>query len=234
MDPRNGLDAQLDIAIADGKVVRIGPNLSADSGAKVLDCSGLLITPGLLDIHVHAFHTTGVPEAWAGDYSISPDSFSFRTGVTTMVDAGSSGYRTFEQFRASVIDRCRTRLFALINVAGYGMMTNVVEQDTSDMLPDRIAAVARKNRDVVVGIKSAHYEKPDWTSVDRAIQAGKLADLPVMVDFGFFLRERPYWQLVTERLRPGDISTHMFRGPAPYVDESGKLCRICWRPGSAA
>lgn len=223
IDPRNGLDAVLDVAIAGGRVTRVGVDLPADAGSKVMDCTGLVVTPGLVDIHVHAFHTTGVPEAWAGDNSISPDSFSFRGGVTTMVDAGSSGYRTFEQFRATVIDRSRTRLFAMINVAGYGMMTNIVEQDTKDMLPDKIAALARKHKDVVVGIKTAHYEKPDWTSVDKAVEAGKLADLPVMVDFGFFLRQRPYWQLVTERLRPGDISTHMFRASVPYIDEAGKL-----------
>ncbi|HUS05684.1 MAG TPA: amidohydrolase/deacetylase family metallohydrolase [Bryobacteraceae bacterium] len=223
IDPRNSLDAVLDLAISGGRVTRVGANLAPDAGSKVIDCAGLIVTPGLVDIHVHAFHTTGVPQAWAGDHSIAPDSISFRTGVTTMVDAGSSGYRNFEQFRATVIDRTQTRLLAMLNVAGYGMMTNVVEQNTTDMLPDKIAALARKHKDVVVGVKSAHYEKPDWTSVDRAIEAGKLARIPVMVDFGFFLAARPYWQLVTERLRPGDISTHMFRGPAPYVDEAGKL-----------
>jgi dihydroorotase len=154
---------------------------------------------------------------------VQPDTLSFRTGVTTMVDAGSSGYRNFPQFRTTVVDRVQTRILVFLNIAGYGMMTNHVEQDVSDMRVDRTVEVARKNADVIVGIKTAHFESPDWTSVDRAIEAGRGAGIPIMVDFGHFRPERPYWQLVTQRLRPGDISTHMFRGPVPWVDGSGKL-----------
>jgi len=106
------------------------------------------------------------------------------------------------------------------------MITDVTEQEPSDFRPDEVAKLARKHRDVVVGVKSAHYQRPDWLSVDRAVEAGKLAGIPVMVDFGYFLPERPYWQLVTEHLRPGDISTHMFRGPVPYVDENGKIAGV--------
>jgi dihydroorotase len=222
IDPRNGLDARMDLAIRGGRIAAVAPNISG-AAAQTIDVSGLYVTPGLVDLHVHVFHTTLVPNAWAGDSSIAPDGFSFRTGVTTMVDAGSSGYRNFEQFRATVIDRVRTRVLALINIAGYGMMTNLVEQDVSDMRPEQTAALARKHKDVVVGIKTAHFESPAWTSVDRAIAAGKLAGIPIMVDFGWFRPERPYWQLVTERLRPGDISTHMYRGPVPWIDEAGKL-----------
>ncbi len=221
IDPRNNIDRIADVAIQNGRIAAVGQNLT--SATRTIDVAGLYVTPGLLDIHVHVFNTTLVPNAWAGDNSVSPDSFSFRTGVTTMVDAGSSGYRNFEQFRATVIDRARTRVLAFINVAGYGMMTNLVEQDTTDMLPEQLARLAVKHKDVVVGIKAAHFEKPEWTQIDRALEAGKLASIPIMVDFGFFLKERPYWQLVTQRLRPGDISTHMFRGPVPWVDAAGKL-----------
>ena len=221
IDPKNGLDGVMDVAVRDGKIASVAAKLVG--AGPTIDVSGLYVTPGLVDIHVHVFNTTAVPNAWAGDNSVSPDSFSFRTGVTTMVDAGSSGYRNFEQFRATVIERSRTRVLALVNIAGYGMMTNLVEQDTSDMLPAAVANLARKHKDVVVGVKAAHYEKPDWTQVDRAIEAGKLAGLPVMVDFGYFLPQRPYWQLVTEKLRPGDISTHMFRAPVPWVDAKGKV-----------
>lgn len=223
IDPKNQVDAVRDVAIGKGRIAAVADSIEPSAAAKVIDAAGLYITPGIVDIHVHVFYTTNIPAAWAGDNSIAPDSFSFRTGVTTMVDAGSAGYRNFDQFRATVIDRAQTRILAMINVAGYGMMTNIVEQDVSDMLPDRIAEIVKKNKDVVVGIKTAHYEKPDWTSVDRAIEAGKLTNLPVMVDFGFFRPERPYWQLVTERLRPGDISTHMFRGTVPWIDETGKV-----------
>ncbi len=223
IDPRNNINAVRDIAIKDGKVAAVAADIALSGARKSIDLRGLYVTPGLVDIHVHLFATTGAQDAWAGDNSVLPDGFSFRTGVTAMVDAGSSGWRNFETFRHTVIDRARTRVFALINIAGLGMLTNIVEQSPQDMKPEEVARLARKHRDVVVGVKSAHYEGPEWVSVERAIEAGRLADIPIMVDFGWFLKERPYWRLVTEKLRPGDISTHMFRGPVPYVDEKGKL-----------
>lgn len=221
IDPKNNIDAVRDIAIRQGRVAAVAANIPASQARNTVDLNGLIVTPGLVDIHVHVFHTTGIKDAWAGDNSVAPDAFSFRTGVTAMVDAGSSGWRNFETFRHTVIDRARTRVFALINIAGLGMMTDVTEQ--ADFRSDEVARLAIKHKDVVVGVKSAHYQGHDWKSVDAALAAGKQANIPIMVDFGHFVKERPYWQLVTERLRPGDISTHMFRGPVPYVDENGKL-----------
>jgi dihydroorotase len=223
IDPKNNIDSIQDVAISKGRIAAVAPNLDPRSAAKTIDATGLYITPGVVDIHTHLFHTTGLRDAWAGDSSIAPDSFSFRSGVTTMVDAGSAGWRTFETFRHTVIDRVQTRVFALINISGLGMMTDAAEQEKSEFKPEEVARVARKHVDVVVGVKSAHYQKPDWASVDAAVAAGKLANIPVMVDFGWFLPERPYWQLVTQHLRPGDISTHMFRGPVPWIDEHGKI-----------
>jgi len=223
IDPKNGIDAQMDVAIEDNKIAAVAPEISASQSKKVVDVRGLYVTPGLVDIHTHLFFTTGAAGAWAGDESIQPDAFSFRTGVTTMVDAGSAGWRGFETFRFFVIDRAKTRVFAFINIAGLGMLTDAAEQEKSEFQPEEVARLAKKHRDVVVGVKSAHYQKPDWSSVDRAVEAGKLAGIPVMVDFGWFLPERPYWQLVTEHLRPGDITTHCFRAPVPWVDEHGKL-----------
>jgi dihydroorotase len=221
IDPRNNIDGRMDVAIKSGVIAAVAPSIDASAARRALDVSGLFVTPGLIDIHTHVFHTTGVQDAWAGDNSIPPDTLSFRTGVTTFADAGSSGWRNFETFRHTVIDRARTRVLAFINIAGLGMMTDIAEQRDFD--PEEVARLAKKHKDVVVGVKSAHYQEPDWKSVDSAIAAGKEADIPIMVDFGYFLPERPYWQLVTQRLRPGDISTHMFRGPVPYLDDSGKL-----------
>ena len=223
IDPKNRIDAIQDIAIAAGKIAAVSPQIDPAQAKKVIDLHGLYLTPGIVDIHTHLFHTTGIPESWAGDYSIAPDSFSFRSGTTTMVDAGSAGWRNFEIFRHTVIDRVRTRVLAFVNIAGLGMMADVPEQVPSDFKPEEVARIAQKHRDIVVGVKTAHYQRPDWLSVDRAVEAGKLANIPVMVDFGWFLPERPYWQLVTQHLRPGDITTHMFRGPVPWVDEHGKL-----------
>jgi len=219
IDPRNNINAVMDVGLRDGRVAAVAANISG--GSRTIEAAGLYVTPGLIDLHTHLFHSTGIKDAWAGDQSIQPDAFGFRTGVTTMVDAGSSGWRNFETFRHTVIDRARTRVLALINIAGFGMITDIVEQ--GDFNPKEVARLAAKHKDVVVGVKSAHYQKPDWESVDRAIEAGKMAGTPIMVDFGYFLRERPYWQLVTQRLRKGDISTHCFRGPVPWVDAQGKL-----------
>ncbi|MDX2181642.1 MAG: amidohydrolase/deacetylase family metallohydrolase [Bryobacteraceae bacterium] len=218
IDPRNNVDRVADVAISNGNIAAVGERLS---GRKTIDVRGTIVTPGLIDIHVHLFATTGQRDAWAGDNSVLPDGFSFRTGVTTMADAGSSGWRNFETFRHTVIDRAKTRVFAFINIAGLGMMTDLAEQGDFD--PQAVAALAKKHRDVVVGVKTAHYQKPDWESVDSALEAGRAASIPVMVDFGYFHIERPFWKLVTEKLRPGDIATHMFRGPVPYVDANGRL-----------
>jgi dihydroorotase len=223
IDPRNNIDGRMDVAILHGKIAAVAPDISSSEALKVVEVSGLYVTPGLIDIHCHLYATTGISGAWAGDESVLPDGFSFRTGVTTMVDAGSSGWRNFEDFRHRVIDRSKTRVFAMINIVGLGMITDAIEQNVYDMDPKATADMAQRNRDVVVGIKTAHYRGPDWISVDRAIEAGTLVGIPVMVDFGYFLPERPYYLLVTERLRPGDISTHMYRGPVPYLNENGKL-----------
>jgi dihydroorotase len=218
IDPKNNRDGVFDVAIQDGRIAAVGRDLA---GKRQIDVRGLYVTPGLVDLHVHVFFNTANPDAWAGDNSVQPDAFSFRTGVTTMVDAGSSGWRNFPAFRATVIDRAKTRVLAFINISGLGMISDRVEQGDFD--PAAVARLAAQHKDVVVGVKTAHYQKPDWESVDSALQAGRLAGIPVMVDFGHFLPQRPYYRLVTERLRPGDISTHMFRAPVPWVDGAGKL-----------
>jgi dihydroorotase len=223
IDPKNGVDGALDVAVKDGKIAAVAAGIAASQAKKVLDVTGLVVTPGLVDIHVHVYSTTGVANAWAGDSSVRPDDFSFRTGVTTMADAGSAGWGNFENFRETVIDRAQTRVFAFINIARLGMMTLAAEQYPPDMNPEAVAKIAKKHKDVVVGVKTAHWEDVTWTAVDRALAAGRQAGIPIMVDFGFFRKERPYWMLVTEKLRPGDISTHFYRSCVPFVDEDGKL-----------
>ncbi len=221
IDPKNGVEAVRDVAVKDGRIAAVEPSIDNSRARQAIDAAGLIVTPGLIDIHVHVFHSTGIPGAWAGDNSVMPDSFSFRTGVTTMADAGSAGWRNFEQFRTTVIDRVQTRVLAFINISGYGMSSNMVEQGDWD--PAAVVRLAKKHADVVVGVKAAHYEGPGWESVDNAVEAGRLAGRPVMVDFGWFRPERPYWELVGKHLRPGDITTHAYRGPVPWVNEEGRL-----------
>jgi dihydroorotase len=223
LDPSLGIDGIADVAYKNGKIVAVGTNLDLKSAKAIIDCRGLLITPGLVDIHTHLFASAAVPDAWAGDNSVYPDGFTFRTGVTTAVDAGSAGRLAFGQFRETVIERSKTRVFSFLNIAAMGMTSDAVEQEPSAFDPKKTAEVARRHKDVVVGIKSAHYWKPDWFSVDQAIQAGEKSGLPVMVDFGYFRKERPYWDLVGQKLRRGDFSTHCYRGPVPVLDDKGKV-----------
>ena len=150
-------------------MAEIAIDISVEQVDRTIDVNGLYVTPGLVDIHMHAYATLGIRDAWAGDNSILPDGFSFRCGVTTMVDTDSAGWRNFEDFRNRVIDRCQTRLFALINISGTGMTSNDHEQNPYDMDTDRVAATAGYHAEVVVGIKTANYAGPEWISVDRTL-----------------------------------------------------------------
>jgi dihydroorotase len=140
------------------------------------------------------------------------------------VDAGSSGWRNFGEFRDEVINVEKTRIFALLNIVGHGMGGRMdVEQNTKDMDPVRTAEVARRNSDVVVGIKVAHYAGPEWIAVDRGVEAGRLANIPVMIDFATFRPERPFQDLVLIHLRPGDIYTHLYLQVVPMLDADGRV-----------
>jgi len=225
IDPKNGVDAVRDVAIRGRQIAAVGANLPPAEARKTMDVSGLYVTPGLIDIHVHVF--VGAPAGlvgWDGDDNVYPDQTCLRVGVTTVVDAGGAGWRNFPAFRRSVIDRSKARVLAMLNIAGIGMyLGDEGEQNPADMDPQKTADMAKKHSDVVVGIKSAHWRAPNFISVEKAVEAGKLAAIPVMVDFGYFLPERPYQQLVLEKLRPGDISTHFYRWPAPILDDHEKL-----------
>jgi dihydroorotase len=222
IDPKNHLYRVADVAIRDHKIAAIAPNLANYEAGRVIDAAGLVVTPGLIDIHVHIYAGTG-RRAYDGDNSVYPDGFTFRSGVTTVADAGSSGWKNFPDFKDRVIDRSKTRVLAFLNIVGAGMDGPLAEQNASEMDAPQAAAMVQRYPEVIVGIKTAHWEAPDWTAVDRAIEAGTLANVPVMVDFGAFPAERPYRELVTRKLRPGDISTHMYLRMIDMLDEQGKV-----------
>jgi dihydroorotase len=211
IDPKNKVDAVADVAIAGGKIALVAPSIPAGQAKRIVNASGLLVTPGLIDIHAHLYAGTGIKGAYTGDLSVYPDGFSFRTGLTTMVDAGTAGWRNFADFRQRVIDRAQTRVLAFVNIFGSGMGT-VVENDAAEMIAERAAQVAKENADIVVGFKTAHYSGAGWPSVEGAVKAGNLAHLPVMVDFGYIGTERNIGTLFLEKLRPGDIYTHCYSG----------------------
>jgi dihydroorotase len=224
IDPKNQVDSVMDVAVLGGKIARVAVDIPAEQAKQTVVATGLYVTPGLVDIHTHVFYGTLLDSEYGGGYfSVPPDGFTFRSGVTTVVDAGSSGWKTFLEFKDQVIDRVHTRVLAFLNIVGSGMRGGPVEQNLGDMDPKLTAMRIREYPEILVGIKTAHYEGPEWDPVDRAVEAGKLANVPVMVDFGRFAPERPYQELVLKHLRPGDISTHMYLARVPMLDKENKV-----------
>jgi dihydroorotase len=228
IDARNRISAVRDVAIANGKIAAVAARIDPAAALKVVDVSGLYVTPGLIDIHVHVFAGMGERSSYAGDNSVYPDGFTLRNGVTTVADTGSAGWRNFEDFKLRVIDRSRTRVLSFLNIVGNGMRGGRFEQDLADMEAKPTADMALKHKGVVVGIKTAHYSGPEWAPVERAVEAGTIASIPVMVDFGTNRPERPMSELVTKKLRPGDIYTHVYSGLRDEQDASGGVNPALW------
>ena len=225
LDPANGIDRPADVRLSEGRIVAVGPDLPPAAGETVLDVAGHYVVPGIIDMHAHVFSTHR-----RSTLSLDPHVNTFSSGVTTVVDAGTAGWHDFADFRTEVIDRARIRVLAYVNIVGSGM-GGEWEHDVREMRPPLAAAMAEEHRDVVVGIKTAHYwakrpfdaEHPPWAAVDAAVEAGEHCGLPVMVDFFPWLPERPYPDLILDKLRPGDIHTHVFAQQFPVIDERGKV-----------
>ena len=230
IDPKNRIDGVMDVAIQGNKIVEVGKNINK-AAKKTIDATGLYVTPGLIDLHGHHFFGTEHNRYLSNSFTaLPPDGFTFRAGVTTAVDAGGAGWRNFDIFKRNVIDQSRTRMLSFLNIVGAGMSGGAHEQDVADMDPKLAAMAAKANKEYIVGIKLAHYEGEEWGPAERAAEAGRLADIPVMVDFG---RSEPPLSLRTlliEKLRPGDILTHCYGGVSgrEKVIVDGKL--QSWAP----
>ncbi len=212
IDDKNKIDGMRDVGIKDGKIVAVAEHLNVRDALKTVDVTGNYVTPGLIDIHVHVYAGTGERDSYAGDNSVYPDGFTFRTGVTTVVDAGSSGYKNFDDFKDRIIDRSKTRVLAELNIVGAGMRGPKYEDNLADMDGKLTGEKAKQFPGVIVGIKSAHFSGPEWKPYEQAVIAGNVANIPVMIDFGANRKERPLYDLVSKYLRPGDIYTHCFSG----------------------
>lgn len=228
IDPKNNINGKMDVAIGGGKILQVAPSIAAADAKKVVNAAGMYVTPGLIDMHVHVFNGTDVESYIAnGPTSVPPDGFTFRAGVTTVVDAGSAGWKNFNQFKKQTIDIADTRVLAFLNIASTGMYSRYEEQDVQDMNPTMTAhMITRLYPKLIVGIKAAHFWG-DFTQVDKAVEAGKMANVPVMVDFGEHQPPNSIEDLFMKHLRPGDIFTHTYSyGPTnreTVVDESGKV-----------
>ncbi|UBM59391.1 amidohydrolase/deacetylase family metallohydrolase [Marinilongibacter aquaticus] len=226
LDPKNNIDAVLDVAMKGDTIMKVAKNIEASEAVQVVNAKGLVVTPGLIDLHSHNFYGTEMNRAYSnGPSSIAPDGFTFRTGVTTVVDAGCAGWKSYATFKRQTIDISRTRVLVFLNIVGEGMRGGHYEQNIDDMDPEATAKVAKENADNVVGIKLAHFNGYNWMPLDRAVEAGKLAGIPVMVDFGGSKPVLPIEELFMDHLRPGDIFTHCFAeldSREPIVDPATK------------
>ena len=211
IDPKNNIDAVIDVAVNGGKIALVAKNIDPKQAIQVVDAKDMYVTPGLIDIHTHDFYGTEPDHQYEyGNLAIAPDGFTFRNGVTTVVDAGSSGWRTFPAFKAQTIDVSKTRVLAFLNIVGEGMRGGY-EQNVNDMDPKMTALIAKKYKDIIVGIKLAHFTGHDWTPADRAVEAGTLGgNIPAMIDFGGSNPPLSIEELFMKHLRPGDIFTHCF------------------------
>jgi dihydroorotase len=223
IDPKNKIDEKMDVAIQDGKIARVARNIPSSEAKKEIDANGLYVTPGFIDMHTHVF-VGSKPTTFAdGFLSLSPDDFTFKSGVTTVVDAGTSGWRNFPLFKEHVIDESKTRVLAFLNIAGYGMSGDPTEQDLNDMSAEMTSLMIKKYPEIIVGVKIGHYSGNDWAPFDRALEAGKLSSSPLFVECHL-----PQYSLADQlkKMRPGDIITHTFENISermPITDSLGKV-----------
>ena len=242
IDPANRLDRKMDVAVVDGKIAAVAADLAPAQAGKVVDVHGLFITPGLVDIHVHIGHG-GVPDNWYSPSARSqtppfgvPADWMLTSGVTTVVDTGSAGAETFLREKQMVMDKSQIRVLAFLNIVANGM-NGGLEQTVDQMDPQLCAETIEKHRDVIVGVKTAHYwtAKPwdaghrPWAAVDRALECGRLARVPMMVDFWPRPPQRSYAELILKKMRHGDIHTHVFAQQFPIILPNGRVNPIMWK-----
>ncbi|MDA1314097.1 MAG: amidohydrolase/deacetylase family metallohydrolase [Acidobacteria bacterium] len=201
IDAANEIDSVMDVAVQGNSIRKVAAAIPESDAKKVVHVEGLYVTPGLIDLHGHVTGYSG---------ALYPDDTALLTGTTTLVDAGGAGWRTFEKFREKIIDHSKTRVLALINIVGSGMVP-ASEGDLDDMDPEKTAAMIKKHRDVIVGIKHAHYPHSGWDAIQRAIKAGGLAEVPVMFDDKIFTNSgRNSREKLLDYMRPGDMHTHCY------------------------
>ena len=227
IDKKNNIDFIGDIGISNGIIKYVGEELPINSSRKIINAKSLIVVPGLIDIHSHNFHGT-IPNRYLSNSfsALPPDGFSFRSGITTIVDVGGAGWKNFEVFKEQVIEKSKTRVLAFLNIIGLGMQGGEIEQNIDDMDAMLTAEMVNKYPEYIVGIKLAHFNGYNWIPVDKVTKAGELSDRPVMIDFGGSNPLMPLDSLLLHKLRPGDIFTHTYanvRGRMSIVDGNNKL-----------
>ena len=212
----------MDVAIKDGKILTVERVIPETNAKKVVDGKGLYVTAGFIDTHTHVFvgSNTGFAN---GINSISPDDFACRSGVTTVVDAGTAGWRNFPVFKEQVIDKSKTRILAFVSIAALGLSGKAAQENLDEMNVDSVSHILKQFPDMIVGVKIGHYEGADWTPFNRAIEAAGRSDVPLFVECHL-----PQYSLEEQltRMRPGDIITHSYEKVSErmsVVDENGNV-----------
>jgi len=205
IDPANRIDRVMDVAVNGDKIARVAESIPAGQSKKTVDVSGLYVTPGLVDIHTHVYVKGRAS-------TLFPDDTSLLAGTTTVVDAGVSGWRNFDDFKKTIIDKSQTRVLAFLNILGRGMSDNRLdENNVADMDPAAAAAKVKQYPDIIVGIKHAHFTLQGFDGLKRAVEAGRLTGKPVMVDLNIMSNSgRTTREKLLDVMRPGDIHTHMY------------------------
>ncbi len=225
IDPAQNLDGVHDVALREGKVARLAESLPRSAARRVLDARGKIVVPGLIDLHAHVF-----PDV--GPYGIDPDPYCLHRGITTVIDAGTSGALTFPAFRRFVIDRARTRIRALLHVVAIGMVAGSTPrlgelEDLRYCVPEMAARVAEENRGTIVGFKvrcSRQYTAShDYEGMLRAQSVRDRCNLPLMVHIGNSYT--PLSKLIP-LIRQGDVLTHIYHSHRHGIlDSKGRLRR---------
>jgi dihydroorotase len=217
IDPGVGLQGALDVAIRDGRIAEVAPNLDRSKAREVIDATGGVVTPGLVDLHTHVY--------WGATYwGIEADPVAARTGVTTWLDVGSSGSYSWPAFRRFLIEPSKSRIFALLNASSIGLIAPTWEFANLDYCDlDLAETIVNANRDLILGIKARIDQNTTRGVGIRALElARELADrvgLPLMTHIGY---GPPTIDEVAPLLRPGDILTHCFTGgDMKIVDDEG-------------
>ena len=223
VDPAAGIHGRRDVAFRDGEVVAVADAIAPSDAARVVDAAGRLVTPGLIDLHVHVFE--GVSH-----YGIAPDPTCLARGATTVVDAGSAGADTFPGFRKYVIEASATRIYATLNISSMGMIAARIGEldDLKWASVPRAVETIEKHRDRILGVKvrltrdSIVGEAAGLTPLFRAREAADAAGLPIMVH-----PQNAWCESIDDILavmRGGDILTHSFHGHSHGIlDDAGNI-----------
>ena len=181
IDAKNNIDRKMDVAIKAGKIFRVAADIPASSAKKVLDVSGLIVAPGLINMHTHVYAGSN-PGFTDGTSSQLPDAFAPRSGITTVVDAGTTGWRTFPDFKAKIIDNSMTRVLAFLSIAAGGYSVDKAQENIAEMDVQKTVETINKYADNLVGVRIGRYDGTEWTPFDRASEAAKLVNKPLFVE----------------------------------------------------